>query len=141
MVHHGYLAPKGKETSEYLAYCRTGQGSAAVAVTSQIHKWHRYRESINYNYCVRGSREISAGWVVPPAATQIRCPDGKFERGNDGGVTRSDKHDGHKVLYIQETKWKRDRAWTLAGGYKMLHAGGDGKSNGVGVIVSEEETW
>ena len=27
---------------------------------------------------------------------------------------------------------------TLAGGYKMLHAGGDGKSNGVGIIVSED---
>ena len=26
----------------------------------------------------------------------------------------------------------------MAGGYKMMHAGGDGRSNGVGVIVSEE---
>ena len=26
----------------------------------------------------------------------------------------------------------------MAGGYKMMHAGGDGRSNRVGVIVSEE---
>ena len=26
----------------------------------------------------------------------------------------------------------------LVGGYKALHAGGDGRSNGVGIIVSEE---
>ena len=26
----------------------------------------------------------------------------------------------------------------LAGGYKMLHAGGDGKNNGVGIIVTEK---
>ena len=41
-------------------------------------------------------------------------------------------------LCVHETKWKGDRARQMAGGYKMMHAGGDGKSNGVGVIVSEE---
>ena len=40
-----------------------------------------------------------------------------------------------EVLCVQEIKWKGDRARELAGGYKMLHAGGDGKSNGVGIIV------
>ena len=40
------------------------------------------------------------------------------------------------MLCIQETKWKGDRERALAGGYKMLHAGGDGKTNGVGIIVS-----
>ena len=34
-----------------------------------------------------------------------------------------------EVVCVQETKWKGDRARALAGGYKMLHAGGDGKSN------------
>ena len=43
-----------------------------------------------------------------------------------------------EVLCIQETKWKGDRARTMMGGYKLLHAGGDGRSNGVGIIVSEE---
>ena len=43
-----------------------------------------------------------------------------------------------EVLYVQETKWKGYRARQMAGGYKMMHAGGDGRSNGVGVIVSEE---
>ena len=43
-----------------------------------------------------------------------------------------------EVLYIQETKWKGDRARTMMGGFKLLHAGGDGRSNGVGIIVSEE---
>ena len=43
-----------------------------------------------------------------------------------------------EVLCVQETKWKGDRARQMAGGYNMMHAGGDGRSNGVGVIVSEE---
>ena len=43
-----------------------------------------------------------------------------------------------EVLCIQETKWKGDRARTMMGGYKLLHAGGDGRSNGVGIIVSEQ---
>ena len=43
-----------------------------------------------------------------------------------------------EVLCIQETKWKGDRARTMMGGFKLLHAGGDERSNGVGIIVSEE---
>ena len=43
-----------------------------------------------------------------------------------------------EVLCVQEIKWKGDRARTLMGGYKVLHAGGDRKNNGVGIIVSEE---
>ena len=34
-----------------------------------------------------------------------------------------------EVLCVQETKWKGDRARQMAGGYKMMHAGGDGRSN------------
>ena len=40
------------------------------------------------------------------------------------------------MLCIQETKWKGDRAMRLVGGYKLLHVGGDGRSNGMGIIVS-----
>ena len=43
-----------------------------------------------------------------------------------------------EVLCIQETKWKGDRARTMMGGFKLLHAGGDGRSNGVGIFLSEE---
>ena len=43
-----------------------------------------------------------------------------------------------EVLCVQEMKWKGDKARQMAGGYKMMHAGGHGRSNGVGVIVSEE---
>ena len=44
-------------------------------------------------------------------------------------MTRRNKEVG--LLCVQETKWKGDRAWKVAEGYKMLHAGGDGRSNGV----------
>ena len=40
-----------------------------------------------------------------------------------------------KILCVQETKWKSDRARMLGDGYKLIHAGGDGKSDGVGVIL------
>ena len=43
-----------------------------------------------------------------------------------------------EVLCVQETKWKGDRARKMAEGYKMLHAGGDGRSNGVGIIVNAD---
>ena len=43
-----------------------------------------------------------------------------------------------EVLCVQETKWKGDRAWKMAEGYKMLHAVGHGRSNGVGIIVNVE---
>ena len=43
-----------------------------------------------------------------------------------------------EILCIQKTKWKGDRARTMMKGYKLLQAGGDGSSNGVGIIVFEE---
>ena len=43
-----------------------------------------------------------------------------------------------EVLCIHENKWKGDRTRTMMGGYKLLHAGGDGRSNGVGIIVPEK---
>ena len=42
------------------------------------------------------------------------------------------------VMEVQETKWKGDRAVDLGEGFKMLHARGDGKTNGVRVIMNEE---
>ena len=43
-----------------------------------------------------------------------------------------------EVLCVHETKCKRDRAREMAEEYKMLHAGGDGRNNGVGIIVNVE---
>ena len=43
-----------------------------------------------------------------------------------------------EVMCVQETKWKGDRARKMADGYKMLHAGRDGRSNGVGIILNVE---
>ena len=43
-----------------------------------------------------------------------------------------------EVMGVRETKWKGDRARKMAEGYKMLHAGGNGRSNGVGIIVNVE---
>ena len=49
------------------------------------------------------------------------------------------------VLCVQETKWKGDRARQMAGGYKMMHAGGYVRSNGVSEEISKEvmrvEKW
>ena len=36
-----------------------------------------------------------------------------------------------EVLYVQEIKWKGDRVRRLVGGYRLLHMGRDGRSNGV----------
>ena len=54
-----------------------------------------------------------------------------------------------EVLCVQKTRWKGDRARRLVGGYNLLHAGEDGRSNSVRIIASEEiskqvvrgETW
>ena len=43
-----------------------------------------------------------------------------------------------EVLCVQETKWRGARARNMAEGYKMLHTGEDGRSNGVGIIVNVE---
>ena len=45
-----------------------------------------------------------------------------------------------EVLCVQETRWKGDRVRSLVGRYKLLHVGGDGRCNGMGIIVSEEIT-
>ena len=45
---------------------------------------------------------------------------------------------GLGVLCVQETKWRGDRARMMVGGRKLLHAGGDGRSSGVGIVISEE---
>ena len=55
--------------------------------------------------------------------------------GKSGEVVDFMKRRRCRILCVQETKWKGDRARVFGEGYKLLHAGGDGKSNGVGVIV------
>ena len=34
-----------------------------------------------------------------------------------------------EVLCVQETKWRGDRVRMMVGGRKLLHAGGDGRSD------------
>lgn len=43
-----------------------------------------------------------------------------------------------EVMCVQKIKWKGDVARALARGYKMTHAGGDGRSTGVCIIITEE---
>ncbi|KAI0218475.1 hypothetical protein LSAT2_029827 [Lamellibrachia satsuma] len=80
----------------------------------------------------------------PPASRRSRCEVrlGSLNVGtmSGKGVEMAEMMERRRleVLCIQETKWKGDRARTMMGGYKLLHAGGDGRSNGVGIIVSEE---
>ena len=66
----------------------------------------------------------------------MRSPDGKSERGDE--VVEMMKRRKMEVLCVQETKLKGERARKMAEGYKMLHAGGDGRSNGVDIIVNVE---
>ena len=71
----------------------------------------------------------------------MRSPDEKSERGDDGwkGIGSSgNDEETEDGLCVQETKWKGDRARNMAEGYKLLHAGGDGRSNGVGIVVNVE---
>ena len=43
-----------------------------------------------------------------------------------------------EVLCVQDTKWKGYIARKISEGYTMLHAGRDGRSNGVGITVNVE---
>ena len=45
-----------------------------------------------------------------------------------------------EVLCVQETKWRGYRARMMVGGRKLLGStcGGDGRSSGVGIVISEE---
>ena len=65
--------------------------------------------------------------------------DGKSQRGDDGrkgiGSSGNDEETEDGSTIMQETTWKGDRTRKMAEGYAMLHAGGDGRSNVVGIIV------
>ena len=43
-----------------------------------------------------------------------------------------------EVLCVQETKWRGDRARMMVGGRNILQAGGDGRSSGVSIVISEQ---
>ena len=40
------------------------------------------------------------------------------------------------VLCVQETKWRGDRARMMVAGRQLLHAGGDGRSSVVDIVIS-----
>ena len=42
------------------------------------------------------------------------------------------------ILCVQETKWKRSKARSIGGGFKLLYHGVDGGNNGVGIILKED---
>eukprot|EP00794_Sanderia_malayensis_P005764 gene5764-6467_t len=42
------------------------------------------------------------------------------------------------ILCVQETRWKGEKAREMGDGYKLYYVGGDGKKNGVGVLLSPE---
>ncbi|KAF7710720.1 hypothetical protein HF521_009592, partial [Silurus meridionalis] len=44
------------------------------------------------------------------------------------------------MLCVQETKWKGSKARNIGGGFKLFYYGVDGKINGVGVILKEENS-
>ncbi len=56
------------------------------------------------------------------------------------GIELADMMEWRKVdiLYVQETKWKRSKARSISGGFKLFYHGVDGKTNNVGVILKEE---
>ena len=53
-------------------------------------------------------------------------------------VVEMTKRRNVEVICVQETKWKGYSARNMAEGYKMLHAGGDGRINGAGIIMNVE---
>ena len=72
----------------------------------------------------------------------MRSPDGCLNVGTMEGkaleVVEMMKRRKMKVMRVRETKWKGDRALQMAEGYTMIHAGGDGRGNGVGIILNVE---
>ena len=42
------------------------------------------------------------------------------------------------ILCLQETKWKENKARNIGGGCKIFYNGGDGRKNGIGIVVREE---
>ena len=42
-----------------------------------------------------------------------------------------------EVLCVQETIWRGNTARMMVGGRKRLHAGGDGRSSGVGILYQK----
>ena len=42
------------------------------------------------------------------------------------------------ILCVQETRWKREKAGCIGGGYKMWYCGSRNKKNGVRIIMEKE---
>ena len=42
------------------------------------------------------------------------------------------------ILCLQETKWKGSKARNIGGGCKIFYNGGDGRKNGIGIVLREE---
>ena len=42
------------------------------------------------------------------------------------------------ILCLQKTKWKGSKASNLGVGCKLIYNGGDGRKNGIGIVLREE---
>ena len=110
----------------------------AVITLSGVFLLH-YRARITVSgvyYIIGWYRPTGEG--VQPAMTLMQSPDVGTMEGKAWEVVEMMTMRKMEVLCVQETKWKGDRARKMAEGYKMLHAVGDGRSNGVGIIVNVE---
>ena len=80
--------------------------------------------------------------IIKPAAIQMRIQLGSLNVGTMSGkgveVVEMKERRRLEVLCVHETKWRGDRARMMVGGRNLLHAGGDGRSSGVDIVISEE---
>ena len=42
------------------------------------------------------------------------------------------------ISCVQESRWKREKARCIGGGYKMWYCGSENKKNGMGIILKKE---
>ena len=45
------------------------------------------------------------------------------------------------ILFLQETRWKGEKARCISGGYKMWYCGSGNKKNDVGIILQKEYVY
>ena len=72
----------------------------------------------------------------------MRSTDGKYRHGDDGGKgigsSGNDEETEYGGTLCTGDEVEKRQGRKMAEGYKMLHVGGDGRSNCVGIIVNVE---
>ena len=59
-------------------------------------------------------------------------------KGRSFEIVRLMKQKRIDVILVQETKWKGNRAAEIGAGCKLFYVGGDGRRNGVGIILTPD---